>query len=307
VLLSACVNSDPAPPSNPVAQPKNVVAKVGSASSVGLIWSKVDSAIQYELERKVGSGDFASLTSIAHEIGGATVVSFTDSGLTAASRYTYRVRVSNAQGKSDWSTSAEVQTLAAASTKYNINGNWLGSSNPNMYLYTDTGVNFTAATVTLNGTPLTVGASSGSYYAPSLPGASPAGTVLNLNITVPEGVITAQASIPQAPVITAPTTSTNATVNTALTVTWTYPGGNPDRFFLQLNGNGVYYVLNEIPGTDRSAIIPADQIKLPTSGNVVVLYLKAVNDGKSSFTGPFMDTSAMGVATEAQVNFKTVP
>ncbi|WP_158539620.1 fibronectin type III domain-containing protein [Meiothermus sp. QL-1] len=302
-FLTACPQNPPPPT---LGRPGDFTATVGSSTSIGLRWLKVEGAAAYQLERKVGSGSFSPLVSIPHEMGGPLVQSHTDSGLTPGTRYTYRIRAVNAGLQSEWSTSAEVETPAAASTRYRVSGYWLGASDPNLYLVTDTGVVFSSATVTVNGTPLTYRNPPGSYYAPSLPGAT-AGTVLNLNITVPEGTITASAAIPQAPSLTAPAADARITENRPLTVTWNYTGPDPDRFYLHLLGDGpLNYVAANISGAERSFTIPADQVVVPAGGRAS-LFLYAVNDGKASFSGPVLPTSAMGVAASTSVIFDIVP
>ncbi|WP_018464939.1 fibronectin type III domain-containing protein [Calidithermus timidus] len=302
-LLTACPNNPPPPT---LGKPADFVATVGSSTSIGLSWRKVEGATDYQIERKVGSGSFAPLVSVPHEVGGPPGQRYTDTGLLPSTRYTYRIRAVNATLQGEWATSAEVETPAGASTKYRVRGYWLGASNPNLYLSTDTGVNFSAATVSINGTTLAYQNPPGSYRAPSIPGAT-AGTVLNLSITVPEGTITGAAAIPEAPTLTFPTASASIPAGQPLTVTWNYTGSDPDRFYLQLLGNGpLNYVVTNIPGADRSHTIPADQVVVPTTGKAF-LYLYAVNDGKASFSGPVLPTSEMGVQASTSVEFDIVP
>lgn len=307
VLLVGCTPSNPTPTPTPTLEkPASFNAVVGSSSSVGLTWKKVDAAKRYELERKIADASFVALATQTHEVGGALSQSLTDTALIAATRYTYRVRAVNDQASSDWVVSAEVQTSATATTKYRVRGNWLGASNPNLYIATDTGVNYSGATMSLNGTALSFRASPGSYYASSVPGAT-TGTVLNLSITVPEGTIVAQGSIPQTPVISAPAANANITAGQALTVTWTYLGTDPDRFYLQLLGaTPVNFISANIPGTARSLTIPASEVKVPSSG-LVSMSLRAVNDAKGSFTGPVVADSFMGIASATDIQFNIVP
>jgi hypothetical protein len=182
----------------------------------------------------------------------------------------------------------------------------LGASNPNLYLRTDTGVNYPDASVTVNGTALIFNSSSGSYSAPSIPGAT-AGTVLDLRVVVPEGTINSSAAIPSKPNLTAPAADASISANQPLTVTWEYTGPNPDRFYLHLVGNGpLNYIASNIPGDQRSHTVPAGSVVLPSTGRAFV-FLHAVNDGKTTFSGPVLDTSEMGVAAISQVVFDIVP
>jgi hypothetical protein len=147
--------------------------------------------------------------------------------------------------------------------------------------------------------------SPGSYYAAEIPGAV-AGTTLNLSIIVPEGTISAQDVIPETPTITVPAENTEVMENQALEVTWTYSGAEPDRFYLQLLGNGPNYIVSDRPGTARSLTIPAEEVVIPSSGSVFI-YLYAVNDGKDSFSGPFLPSSELGIAASTRVQFEIVP
>lgn len=301
--------SSPNPGSASLAAPEDFAATVGSATSVGLSWRKVDGATKYQIERKIADGVFAPLVEINHEVGGPFGQSHTDTGLSPNTRYTYRIRSANDSTRSDFVTAPEVQTPAAATTRYRVMGQWLGASDPNVYLITDSGVNYNAATVSINGVVLTYYPSPGSYRVSAIPGVT-AGTVLNLTIAVPEGTITAQAAVPPAPTITAPAAGSSVPANTALTVSWTYSDPNPDRFHLHLLGNGpTNYVNAYIPGTERSFTIPADQVvrPAPDPNSDVFIYLRAVNDGKDSFTGPVLSTSEMGVATPTSITLKIGP
>jgi hypothetical protein len=264
----------------------------------------VEGASGYELERKVGGGGFSPLIRLPHEAGGSFYQLYTDTGLTPATRYTYRIRAVSGAAQSPWSVSGELETPAAATTRYRVRGFWLGASNPNLYLRTDTGVNYPGATVRVNGVQLNFRNPPESYYAPSIPGAT-TGTVLNLEIAVPEGTITGAAAIPPAPSITAPAADATVPANQPLTVTWEHTGPDPDRFYLHLLGNGLDYLVWDIPGDQRSHTIPADRV-VPPSGGRASLYLRAVNDGKSNFTGPVLDTSEMGVASLSSVEFDIV-
>jgi hypothetical protein len=301
LLLVACQSPGSAPS---LPAPSEFSGTVGSATSIGLRWRKVEGASGYEIERKVGGGGFSPLIRLPHEVGGSFYQFYTDTGLTPATRYTYRIRAVSDIAQSPWSVSGELETPAAATTRYEVTGFWLGASDPNLYLRTDTGVKYPGATVRVNGVQLNFQNPPGSYYAPSIPGAT-TGTVLNLEIAVPEGTITATAAIPPAPTIVTPAADATVPANQPLTVTWEHTGPDPDRFHLHLLGNGLAYVVWNIPGHQRSHTIPADRVVPPSSGRAR-LELRAVNDGKASFRGPVLDTSEMGVASLSRVVFDIV-
>lgn len=302
MVLVACNQN---PPQATLPRPEAFSATVGSSTAIGLSWRKVAGATEYQLERKTGSGPFSPLVTLPHEEGGPLEQRHTDTGLAPGTRYTYRIRAVNARAQSDWSSSAEVETPAMTSTQYQVRGSWLGARNANLYLTTDRGVNYSAATVRINGTTLTYRNPPGSYFASSIPGAS-AGTVLQLEIEVPEGLISASATIPETPSIAEPRANASVRAGQPLTVTWEYPGPDPDRFYLQLVGNGPTNYAENLPGTLRSHTIPGERVVVPTSGRVF-LYLYAVNDGQGSFSGPALPNSQMGVAAWTSVEFDIVP
>ena len=301
LLLVACQSPGSAPG---LPAPTDFSGTVGSATSIGLRWRKVEGASGYEIERKMGGGGFSPLIRLPHEVGGSFYQFYTDTGLTPATRYTYRIRAVSGAAQSPWSVSGELETPAAATTRYEVAGYWLGASDPNLYLLTDTGVKYPRATVRVNDVQLNFQNPPGSYYAPSIPGAT-TGTVLNLEIAVPEGTITATAAIPPAPTIVTPAADATVPANQALTVTWEHTGPDPDRFHLHLLGNGLAYVVRNIPGDQRSHTIPADRV-VPPSSRRARLVLRAANDGKASFRGPVLDTSEMGVASLSSVVFDIV-
>ncbi len=63
----------------------------------------------YTLERKAGSGSYAVVSSSIS----ASATSYTDTGLTNGTEYTYRIRATNAEGDADWSNEPSVTTTAA--------------------------------------------------------------------------------------------------------------------------------------------------------------------------------------------------
>ena len=99
-----------APP--PVAGPSNLQATATSASEISLSWSPGLGQATYELQRMAGTGSFAT---IADDIAG-NATSYTDTGLTAGTMYTYQVRGVSGDGGmttggvSGWSNTAMATT-----------------------------------------------------------------------------------------------------------------------------------------------------------------------------------------------------
>ena len=95
------------PPAFPPGKPTGLTATVDSATQISLSWTHVGlAADRYDVERKSGSGAFAN-------VGMPTDTSFTDSGLTASTAYTYQVRAVNMAGNGAWSDEATGMTMAA--------------------------------------------------------------------------------------------------------------------------------------------------------------------------------------------------
>ncbi len=71
--------------------------------------------------------------------------------------------------------------------------------------------------------------------------------------------------------------------------------------------SGINY-MNSIPGNERGHTIPGEQLN-PSSSVQVTLYLRAVNDGQSGFTGPvLLPQSQMGVSSATtEVRFQIAP
>ena len=90
----------------PPEAPSALLASALSSSSVQLNW--MDNSLNEEsfvVQRKTGSGNFAQI-----EVLGANTRSYTNSGLQAATSYTYRVNARNIGGSSAFSNNATVTT-----------------------------------------------------------------------------------------------------------------------------------------------------------------------------------------------------
>ena len=101
-LMPAVSQAQGAPP--PALPPDGLVANATSASEISLSWNAGLLQTAYELQRKEGAGSYSTVSDTI------TVTSYTDTGLTAGTEYTYRVRGVSAGGESTWSNEATATT-----------------------------------------------------------------------------------------------------------------------------------------------------------------------------------------------------
>lgn len=98
-----------APPPIPAA-PANLTATAVSSSQINLAWTDSDTETGFKIERCTGAGctNFAQIATV-----GANVTGYSNSGLSASTSYTYRVRAYNTSGDSGYSNEANATTQAA--------------------------------------------------------------------------------------------------------------------------------------------------------------------------------------------------
>ncbi len=88
----------------------DLTATKNGARRVDLAWSTPapngEAITGYRLERKIGSGSYTLLTSAI----AVTATSYSDTGLTPGTAYTYHIRAANSEGDAAWSNEASVNT-----------------------------------------------------------------------------------------------------------------------------------------------------------------------------------------------------
>jgi hypothetical protein len=102
----------------PPTAPSNMVATLQAGPQIRLTWTDNSSSEQsFTIEKSVGGGAFAPLTSVA-----ANVVTFTDTVVTAGGTYQYRVKAVNTAGSSGYavSNSVNVPSPPLAPTSFTI-------------------------------------------------------------------------------------------------------------------------------------------------------------------------------------------
>ena len=107
----------------PVVGPDGLQATAASDTQITLTWNPGLGQTSYELQRKSASPDepFPAFATVSDTIGG-TETTHTDTGLSANTMYTYRVRGVNSVGPSTWSNEASATTNAAGGGNGDTNG-----------------------------------------------------------------------------------------------------------------------------------------------------------------------------------------
>src|SRR5207302_11151246 len=92
------------------AAPSGLSATAASSTAINLTWvSNSTNETSFKIERALGAGAFSQVGTV-----GAAVTTYADSGLTANTSYSYRVRASNTGGDSAYSnTATEPKSVAA--------------------------------------------------------------------------------------------------------------------------------------------------------------------------------------------------
>jgi chitodextrinase len=120
MLLSGCngansTSTTPPPDTTPPTAPTNLVATAASATQINLVWAASTDNVGvtgYKVERCSGAGcsNFAQIATPA-------TTTFNDTGLTASTSYSYRVRATDAAGNlSGYSSTASATTQAPPDT-----------------------------------------------------------------------------------------------------------------------------------------------------------------------------------------------
>ncbi|HEY6090527.1 MAG TPA: fibronectin type III domain-containing protein [Gemmatimonadales bacterium] len=111
----------PPPPPPAIRAPIGLTATAVSATKINLAWTdSTTNETGFRVDRCSGAActNFAQVgTNLA-----ANTVAFTDSGLTASTSYSYRVRAFNATDSSAWTSTVSATTLAAAASAITLIG-----------------------------------------------------------------------------------------------------------------------------------------------------------------------------------------
>jgi hypothetical protein len=95
--------------------PTGLVATAASSSAINVTWTdQSTNETGFKIERALGAGAFSQVATV-----GANVTSYANTGLTASTSYSYRVRATNSGGDSAYSNTASATTAGAPSLTLN--------------------------------------------------------------------------------------------------------------------------------------------------------------------------------------------
>ncbi|GEM86553.1 fibronectin type III domain-containing protein [Meiothermus granaticius] len=260
LFLASCT-----PPAQPPSAPTGFTA-TNTASGISLSWNAVPGATGYTLQRKTASAAYADLPGAAN-LSGTT---YTDTGLSPSTTYTYRIAAKNAAGSSPYVESAPVVTPAALQTPNppnNFRSTAVSSSSvslawdppsPNTAtgytLERKTGSGAYAQIATPTGSPYTdTGLSPSTAYTYRLKAVNAAGSSNGVTVDINTGV-----AAPGAPGGFSASVVTGT--STVVTLTWTPPsaGGPVQSYTLERSTDGGSSYLTLSTGLPASATTYAD-------------------------------------------------
>lgn len=126
--------------SQPPAAPSGLTATAVSSTTINLTWTdNSNNETAFIIERRIGSGSWSVLTTVD-----SNITNYTDTGLTPATQYTYRVRATNGQTNSAYSNESSGTTPSIEIA--DLSG-WRGVSN-----VISGGNNYTADVTSAGGT-----------------------------------------------------------------------------------------------------------------------------------------------------------
>ena len=231
-----------APPVTIPADPTNLVANAISATEIALAWSdNSNDETGFKIERSADGSSFTQIATVA-----ADTTTFSNTGLTASTSYTYRVRAYNSAGDSGFSNTATATTPAAIPpAPANLTATAISNSQINL-AWTDLsttetgfkiersadGSSFTqiatvaADTITFSNTGLTA-STSYTYRVRAYNSAGNSGFSNTATATTP-------AAIPPAPANLTATAISNSQINLA----WTDPSTTETGFKIERSTDG---------------------------------------------------------------------
>jgi hypothetical protein len=109
VLTSSSPNPQTQPPPIP-ASPSNLTATAASSSQISLAWSDASTnEAGFKIERSINGAPFTEVATV-----GANINRYNSTGLSASTKYYYRVRAYNSSGNSGYSNTAAATTASSS-------------------------------------------------------------------------------------------------------------------------------------------------------------------------------------------------
>jgi titin len=100
------------------AAPTNLAATAASTTQINLSWTDTSgNETSFKIERKTNTSSFSQIATV-----GSNVTTFSNTGLTSATTYTYRVRASNSSGNSGYTNEASATTQGADTAAPSVPG-----------------------------------------------------------------------------------------------------------------------------------------------------------------------------------------
>ena len=195
-------------------------------------------------------------------------------------------------------------------TLYNVIGSEMSAQQQAILVYKNAKL-VSGLSVKVNDQPI---AESSSGYVGLLAAPVAVGGKIRLEITTPQGAITASDVVPAAPIITAPIAQSSVSVSQPLEVNWD-SSSNPDRFTVSAatvdpkgltQGISLSSNTGFLPGSARSVTIPANALPSGASVAKIRLFVSAYNDGTETFQGVTLNAAGSRLAIgseQAKVEF----
>jgi hypothetical protein len=281
------------------AAPSNLGATATSTTAINLTWAD-NSANEtgFKIERSTDGVTFTPLMTV-----GAGITSYSDTGLTASTTYSYRVRATNSVGDSGYSNIASATTLAlpqppaapsglgaSATSSSAISLSWTDNSN------NETGFKIERSPDGLNFTPLfTTGAGVTSYSDTALTSSTLYYYRVSATNSVGDSGYTNIAQATTQAVVNAPAAPSSlgasATSSSAISLTWTDNSNNETGFKIERSTDGVTFTQITVTAADVATFSDTGLI----AATRYYYRIRATNSGGDSSYTSIVNATTLGV------------